>query len=169
MKIALVSIHPCRSPQAVPLACAFLKEVLLADPEISGSLQVELCDFFLEDDPADCARDVAGLRPDLVAFSVYVWSSDHALAIAAGLRLSCPSLVLCAGGAEPTANPARLLGAGVFDFLIRGEGEIPFLQAVRARPPVRRPPPRFRVRARQDERGGRRCWSSSAPRRRPPR
>ena len=26
MKIALVAIHPCRSPQAVPLACAFLKE-----------------------------------------------------------------------------------------------------------------------------------------------
>ena len=31
MKIALIAIHPCRSPQAVPLACAFLKEALLAD------------------------------------------------------------------------------------------------------------------------------------------
>jgi len=132
MKIALVSIHPCRSPQAVPLACAFLKEVLLADPEISKQVAVEISEFFLEDDPAACAGALLELKPDLVAFSVYVWSRDHALAIAAQLRQRLPALLLCAGGAEPTANPEGLLQAGIFDFLIRGEGERPFLQVIQA-------------------------------------
>jgi len=132
MKIALVSIHPCRSPQAVPLACAFLKEVLLADPELSNCVAVKISEFFLEDDPAACAAALLELKPDLVAFSVYVWSRDHALAIAAELRQHSPALVICAGGAEPTANPEGLLQAGVFDFLIRGEGERPFPQLVRA-------------------------------------
>jgi radical SAM superfamily enzyme YgiQ (UPF0313 family) len=132
MKIALVSIHPCRSPQAVPLACAFLKEVLLADLELSQRVSVEISEFFLEDDPAACAGALLELKPDLVAFSVYVWSRDHALAVATQLRQRLPSLVICAGGAEPTANPEGLLQAGVFDFLIRGEGERPFPQVVRA-------------------------------------
>ena len=132
MKIALVSIHPCRSPQAVPLACAFLKEVLLADPELSKRVAVEISEFFLEDDPAACAGALLELKPDLVAFSVYVWSRDHALAIAAQLRQRLPALLLCAGGAEPTANPEGLLQAGIFDFLIRGEGERPFLQVIQA-------------------------------------
>jgi hypothetical protein len=150
MKISLVSIHPYRSPQAVPLACAFLKEALLANPEISGSsapavrlpggprpaptgsLQVEISEFFLDDPPETCAEAILKLQPDLVAFSVYVWSRDHALAVATELRRRSPALVLCAGGAEPTANPAGLLAAGIFDFLIRGEGERPFLQAIQA-------------------------------------
>jgi radical SAM superfamily enzyme YgiQ (UPF0313 family) len=132
MKIALISIHPCPSPQAVPLACAFLKEVLLADPELSKNVAVEISEFFLEDDPAACAGAILRLKPDLVAFSVYVWSRDHALAIAAHLRKSAPALVICAGGAEPTANPEGLFQAGVFDFLIRGEGERPFPQVIRA-------------------------------------
>jgi hypothetical protein len=132
MKIALVAIHPCPSPQAVPLACAFLKEALLADPELSGALQVEVLEFFLEQSPQECAAAILAQSPDLVAFSVYVWSADGARAVAAQLRQGAPGLIICAGGAEPTANPAGLLQAGVFDFLVRGEGERSFPLVVRA-------------------------------------
>jgi len=132
MRISLVAIHACRSPQAVPLACAFLKEVLLADPGLRGTLQVDICEFYPEDPPEACARTILALRPDLVAFSVYVWGRDQAVAIAETLRRGSPSLALGAGGAEPTANPEGLLRTGVFDFLVRGEGERPFLQLVRA-------------------------------------
>jgi hypothetical protein len=131
MNITLVSIHPHRSPQAVPLACAFLKEALLADPDLCDSIEVRLAEFFLGDDIADCAGAILETAPDLVAFSIYVWSRDHALAVASELRLRVPSLTVCAGGAEPTANPDGLLDSGIFHFLIRGEGELPFVQAVR--------------------------------------
>jgi radical SAM superfamily enzyme YgiQ (UPF0313 family) len=130
MNIALVSIHPHRSPQAVPLACAFLKEALLADRRLAGAVRAEILDFFLQDAPEVCAEEILKTAPDLVAFSVYVWSRDHALAVAAELRRRAPSLVICAGGAEPTANPGGLLDSGLFEFLIRGEGEGPFVQAI---------------------------------------
>jgi hypothetical protein len=131
MNITLVAIHPERSPQAVPLACAFLKEALLADAGLKGVIRVEIVEFFLDDPPNRCAEAILKTAPDLVAFSIYVWSRDHALAVAAELSAHNPALTLCAGGAEPTANPAGLLDSGLFRFLIRGEGEVPFVQAVR--------------------------------------
>ena len=131
MKITLVAIHPHRSPQAVPLACAFLKEALLADPRLDGLLRIEIAEFFLEDAPEECVDRILATAPDLVAFSVYVWSRDHALAMAGELFRRAPALTLCAGGAEPTANPAGLLDSGLFNFLIRGEGEVPLAEAVR--------------------------------------
>ena len=131
MNITLVAIHPERSPQAVPLACAFLQEALQSDAELAGSLTLRIDEFFLGDEPRACAEAILATAPDLVAFSVYVWSRDHALAVAGELRAAAPGLTLCGGGAEPTANPAGLLDTGSFDFLIRGEGEGPFREAVR--------------------------------------
>jgi len=131
MKITMVSIHPERSPQAIPLACAFLKGALAADGELKDSVAVELADFFLDQTPAACAGAILKTAPELVAFSIYVWSRDHALAVAAILKMQAPGLVLCAGGAEATANPVGLLDSGLFQYLIRGEGEGPFLEAVR--------------------------------------
>jgi len=131
MNITLVAIHPHRSPQAVPLACAFLKEALLAEPELAAALRVEILEFFLDDPPGSCAEAILKTSPDLVAFSIYVWSRDHALSVAKRLVRIAPTLSLCAGGAEPTANPAGLLDSGLFRFLIRGEGERPLVQVAR--------------------------------------
>ncbi|GFO62497.1 B12-binding domain-containing radical SAM protein [Geomonas paludis] len=113
------------------MACAFLQEALLADPALQEIVKPRIAEFFLHDDPARCAADIARNAPDLVAFSVYVWSRDHAVAVARSLRALLPGVVLCAGGAEPTANPDGLLDEGVFDFLVRGEGEASLVQAVR--------------------------------------
>ncbi|TGU74476.1 radical SAM protein [Geomonas terrae] len=130
MKIALIAIHPYPSPQAVPLACAFLREALLSDVTLAGRVDTEILEFFTDDDPAACARTVASRAPDLVAFSIYVWSRECALAMAVALRPLLPAALFCAGGAEPTANPDGLLD-GAFDFVVRGEGETALPQAVR--------------------------------------
>jgi hypothetical protein len=131
MNITLVSIHPQPSPQAVPLACAFLKETLRADPALAASVEVELRDFFLADSAAACAEAILSTAPDLVGFSIYVWCREKAMAVAAELKARAPQLAICAGGAEATANPAPLLAAATFDFLILGEGEGPFLEVAR--------------------------------------
>ena len=96
MKILLVSIHPERSPQAVPLACALLKGALLNDRRLAGRLQVEIVDFFLDDSPDECAAKLLQWQPDLVGFSVYVWSRQSALAIAANLCRQLPDVTVCA-------------------------------------------------------------------------
>lgn len=132
MNVTLVSIHPHHSPQAVPLACAFLKAALLAEPSLDNSLQVELVDLFVDElPPQACAEAILATAPDLVGFSVYVWSSDKAAAVASELKKRAPSLTVFAGGAEPTANPQPLLASGSFDYLVVGEGESTVVEAVR--------------------------------------
>lgn len=130
MKVLLVAIHPYPSPQAVPLANAFLAGYLSTDPELAARIEVELRDFFVGDDPAACADELLAGEPDAVGFSVYLWNRDEARAIAGQLREKRPCVRLFAGGPEPTADPEGVFREMQVDFLVMGEGEIPFLDAM---------------------------------------
>ncbi|GFO54150.1 B12-binding domain-containing radical SAM protein [Geomonas sp. Red276] len=131
MKITLVTIHPRRSPQAVPLACAFLKSVLDADAGLAARVSSGLCDLYLETSAEEGAREILSADPDLVAFSVYVWCREETVEVARALKRLKPGLTVCAGGPEVTANPSPLTALAPFDFLVMGEGEGPFREAVR--------------------------------------
>ena len=122
MFINLVSIHPCPSPQSIPLANAFLKTFAL-----KSAVSVNLIDFFLGDDTKECATKLAAPPPTAVGFSIYVWNRDLSCEIAAELRRNNPAIKLFCGGPEVTADPESLITIGIFDFIIVGEGEIPFL------------------------------------------
>jgi hypothetical protein len=109
----------------VPLANAFLQSYLATDPQ-AVSIEIERADFFLGQDCSDCVEQIAALRPDLAGFSLYVWNRDMCRSLAGELRKRLPGIILFAGGPEATADPAGVLHEDVFDFLISGEGEIPF-------------------------------------------
>jgi hypothetical protein len=125
MRIALVAIHPYPSPQAVPLANAFLQSYLTTDPQ-STAVEVVRTDFFLGQQPADCVDRLAALQPCLIGFSMYVWNRDMCREIADELRRQLPGVMAFAGGPEATADPGGVLAGDSFDFLISGEGEVPF-------------------------------------------
>jgi len=120
--ISLVSIHPAPSPQSIPLATSFLKAYAL-----KNAVSIDLVDFFLGEDAAACAAKLAGSRPVAVGFSMYVWNRDLSCDIADELRRRYPAAKLFCGGPEVTADPGSVLNMGVFDFVIVGEGEVPFL------------------------------------------
>ncbi|MBI2353793.1 MAG: cobalamin B12-binding domain-containing protein [Deltaproteobacteria bacterium] len=124
MRIALVAIHPCPSPQAVPLANAFLKG--FAD---DARLKITLLDLFAGQAAADCAAEIVALRPDAVGFSMYVWNRAICLEIARELARRLPGVTIFAGGPEVTADPGGVLSAAPLAFLIVGEGERPFAAA----------------------------------------
>lgn len=121
-KISLVAIHTGPSPQAVPLANAFLKSAAKHIP-----VDITLLDFFIGQSPATCARDIVETHPDAVGFSVYAWNRELCLDIASQLRVLLPTARLFAGGPEITADSENVLKTGAFDFIICGEGEIPFV------------------------------------------
>lgn len=125
MRIVLVAVHPCPSPQALPLANAFLQSYLTAVPQVSPVESVR-ADFFLGQEPAACAAEIVRLQPALVGFSLYVWNRGVCCEIADELRRRLPGIIIFAGGPEATADPLGVLTGTVFDFLISGEGEIPF-------------------------------------------
>jgi len=122
MLINLVSIHPCPSPQSVPLASAFLKAYAL-----ESTTSINLIDFFLGQDAVSCAARLADPAPAAVGFSIYVWNRDLSCKIATELRRLHPAVKLFCGGPEVTAEPGSVLNLGIFDFVITGEGEVPFL------------------------------------------
>ncbi len=121
MLINLVAIHLCPSPQAVPLANAFLKSIVR-----ETSIDVSLNDFFIGQNPVNSAAVLAESNPHAIGFSMYVWNRDACLKIANELRKKLPGTLIFAGGPEATADPLGVLKDGVFDFIIVGEGEMPF-------------------------------------------
>jgi radical SAM superfamily enzyme YgiQ (UPF0313 family) len=132
MRIVLVSIHPYPSPQALPLANAFLKAYLSSDAILAEKVTVELCDFYVANPIDDALYAILAKEPDAVGISIYLWNREMAREIAAALRRVKPHLVIFAGGPEPTADPEGVLRDSVFDFLILGEGERPFAAAMAA-------------------------------------
>ncbi|HEX9078998.1 MAG TPA: radical SAM protein [Desulfuromonadaceae bacterium] len=123
MRITLVAIHPYPSPQAVPLANAFLKAVAADVPA-----EIRLRDFFVGQRTADCVEELVAEQPAAVGFSLYVWNRALCREIAAELARRLPGVILFAGGPEATADPRGVLAEAVFAFLVVGEGEIAFAQ-----------------------------------------
>ncbi|QEM68020.1 radical SAM protein [Geobacter sp. FeAm09] len=121
MRITLVSLHTAPSPQALPLATAFLKGYA-AETGVAIGLE----DFFAGDDPRACAQKLLERQPAAIGFSLYVWNRAACLAIAAEVRRSMPRVLLFAGGPEATADPHGVLDGSPLNLVITGEGEQPF-------------------------------------------
>ncbi len=130
MEVVLAAIHAYQSPQAVPLANAFLKTYLATDEGLAGRVSVTLCDFLTDEDTATCVATILANNPDAVGFSMYLWNREMCENIAIALRRQKPHITLFAGGPEPTGDPEGVLRDAPFDFLILGEGEIPFVEAM---------------------------------------
>ena len=122
-RITLVAIHPYPSPQAIPLANAFLKSYLADTP-----VECTLLDFFAGQEAAACAAGLAAQQPTLVGFSMYVWNRALCCEIARELARILPGVMIFAGGPEATADPQGVLRDFPYAFLIVGEGEQPFTQ-----------------------------------------
>lgn len=122
-RISLVSIHNGPSPQAVPLANAFLKSAA-----INTKVDICLIEFFTGQVADECARAIFQTLPNAVGFSIYAWNRELSTKIADQLRILLPDVNLFAGGPEVTADTENILKAGIFDFVIRGDGEIPFTE-----------------------------------------
>ena len=122
MRLLLVTSHTEPSPQAIPLAAAFLKSSLAASP-VGAAIDAVLCEFFANEAVSACVERILAAEPEAVGFSLYLWNRDQCRAVMQSLRQQRPSLVLFAGGPEVTADPAGVLAGFACDFVICGEGE----------------------------------------------
>lgn len=101
---------------------------------------VELREFTINDRVETVAGEIFRHRPDVVAFSCYIWNIDQILAIAAILKKVMPRLVIVAGGPEVSFAPEQWLKRyPALDYIAAGEGEEAFpalLTALEAGRPV---------------------------------
>ncbi len=131
LRITLVSIHPLKSPQSVPLAGAFLAAALKAAPDLAGQVAVTVINLYAEQTAAECAAAVRATMPDMAGFSIYAWNRALSVATAKLLKTTNPEVTLFCGGAEATADQFRLLCEAPFSFLIHGEGEATLTRVVK--------------------------------------
>ncbi|MEA1910768.1 MAG: cobalamin-dependent protein, partial [Spirochaetota bacterium] len=122
-KTVLVSCHIIHSPQAIPLAAAILKTYQPYKKEV----EVILKDFYLNDTPLKAAESILKCNPDSIGFSMYIWNRDFLAKTAAIVKETNNNIIIYAGGAEITASALSLIDDNNFDYLVRGEGELPFV------------------------------------------
>jgi radical SAM superfamily enzyme YgiQ (UPF0313 family) len=130
MKIDLISIHIKKSPQAMSLGTAMIKAKLDSTSEFKDLLDVSCFDYYLDQDIDTVADSILLRNPDAVGFSTYLWNTAHVIKIAQKIKEHSPKTPLFAGGAEPSSSPEKLINSGVFDFVIKGEGELATVEAI---------------------------------------
>jgi radical SAM superfamily enzyme YgiQ (UPF0313 family) len=69
-------------------------------------------------------------NPEIIGITATTPVFRNAIRTASILRSIFPEAVLICGGAHPSADPQSAIGAGVFDFLVLGEGEETFLELI---------------------------------------
>ncbi len=71
-------------------------------------------------------------KPDILAFSLYIWNIAFAAGVLRDLRLLLPDTLLVAGGPEPSGHPQAILdNCPELDLLFCGEGEESWPQFLR--------------------------------------
>lgn len=80
----------------------------------------------------DSADIILGWEPQLVGFSVNIWNRDAAFQMIRQLKQNDPSLSTLVGGQEVSHSVVNYMQENpAIDYLIDGEGELPFLQLLR--------------------------------------
>jgi radical SAM superfamily enzyme YgiQ (UPF0313 family) len=111
-----------------------VQAAVVADPECPGHV-VRLFDFGRPDVNA-YVQQILAFEPDIVGFSIYVWSTECMVAVAREIKHRLPRCVIVFGGPsarsalfdlEPYRDPSSYL-----DALVEGDGELIFRQIARA-------------------------------------
>jgi radical SAM superfamily enzyme YgiQ (UPF0313 family) len=111
-------IHSSLAPWYLKASCgqygSDCGEVLVSEHTINESMDTVLSSIYL-------------LKPDIAAFSCYIWNISQALVLAENLKKLLPSSVIVLGGPEVSYDAGDILRNRPFvDFIIAGEGEASF-------------------------------------------
>ena len=90
---------------------------------------VSVREFSVNRDPDDILSEIAAERPDLVAFSVYIWNTAIMRRMLPLVKERCGNVLLALGGPEVSYDPeAWLAEFPAIDCVIAGPGEAGFRQ-----------------------------------------
>ncbi len=94
---------------------------------ISNDYDVQMCEFSINDNPLSIEREIILKKPDIVAFSCYIWNINLVLELCSDLKKAVPSVKIILGGPEVSYDAFSVMQTHSFvDYIIKGEGEISF-------------------------------------------
>jgi radical SAM superfamily enzyme YgiQ (UPF0313 family) len=134
-KIILTALNTRHTHSA--LALAYLKAFW---EKVPGRQELEIQEFDLNQTNESIIAELVLQKPDIIAFSVYIWSVSRTLVIAGALKAALPDVTIILGGPEVSFNSEQILQQNnCIDNIVRGEGEATFaelLESLLANNPV---------------------------------
>jgi anaerobic magnesium-protoporphyrin IX monomethyl ester cyclase len=99
------------------------------EKEIAG---LELVEYTINDLTMNIMGDLYERKPDVVAFSCYIWNIRETLEVIKLLKKVCPDLPIVLGGPEVSYDTYEWMQKEPnIDFIVMGEGEETFLELLR--------------------------------------
>lgn len=95
---------------------------------------IDLKEFTIKEDKAEIADYCS--RYNLVAFSCYIWNITQTLEVARKIKTINPNVIILLGGPEVSYDYKNVITRKEVDFIIQGEGEIPFQEFLEYYPDV---------------------------------
>ena len=94
---------------------------------IANDYDAQICEFSINDNPLSIEREIILKKPDIVAFSCYIWNINLVLELCSDLKKAMPSVKIILGGPEVSYDALSVMRTHPFvDYIIIGEGEITF-------------------------------------------
>ena len=112
------------------LAIRLLYELNKSDERLSWK------EFAIKEDPDRIAEYCAEF--EVVCFSCYIWNITQTLAVIDKIKAISPDTKILLGGPEVSYDGMELMQNKQIDFIITGEGEIPFAEFLQSYPDIRR-------------------------------
>ncbi|MFD1675358.1 B12-binding domain-containing radical SAM protein [Alicyclobacillus fodiniaquatilis] len=89
--------------------------------------QTEICEYTIKEPLTQIVADLYRRKPDIVAFSVYIWNVEETIPLLAMLKKVLPNVVLIMGGPEVSYDTRQWMNRiPEVDFIVQGEGEATF-------------------------------------------
>ncbi len=123
MKIVLCSINSKYIHSSLGVWYLFA-----AGKKVNTNHEIKVVESTINSRTEDIVAMVSREKPDVVGFSCYIWNIDYARRVAATLKLINPEVKIFFGGPEASFDAEDLLKNDFVDFIIKGEGEIPFIE-----------------------------------------
>ena len=129
-RVVLVSLS---YPGYYSIPVRLLAQLAKNDPEVSRRWAVEWVERNNCDDLEECCQTLLAAKPALVAFSVNIWNLLPVQELSIRLKASNPGIKVLCGGQEVTNSFVDFLRTTPsWDYIVDGEGEIPFLQFLKS-------------------------------------
>jgi len=113
------------------LQLLILKAFAEEHPEIRDNTTIEQKTYPLSANEEEILECIFRYSPDILGFSAYVWNLEKSIQIARKAKCILPGLKTVFGGPEIDDTKRILQKYPSIDFIIKGEGEVTFLELLR--------------------------------------
>ena len=93
--------------------------------------QCETIEFSINDKVERVLEEILRSKPDIVAFSCYIWNIDYVKAISSLIKLVNNKIEILYGGPEVSFNSEAFLSESVGEYVIEGEGEVTYREFIK--------------------------------------